>query len=87
MSLNPKDLESLEQVCSLNIHRVQSARLRGEGLPEEDELRAGIEATIEAADVQHPKRVISFSPGDPENPHNWSMVSFLWSPTGSAGFY
>jgi hypothetical protein len=68
-----KDTEALEQVCSLNIQRVQSSRLRGEGLPEEDELRVGIEAKIEGEKSE--RRVIGFSPGDPEDPRNWSYVS------------
>jgi hypothetical protein len=72
-----KDTEALEQVCSLNIQRVQSSRLRGEGLPEEDELRVGIEAKIEGERSQ--RRVIGFSPGDPEDPRNWSNVSAILS--------
>lgn len=73
----PRDLENLEQVCSLDIHRVQSSRLRNEGLPEEDELRVGIESKIEVDEAARKQRVISFSPGDPENPHNWSSVRFF----------
>jgi hypothetical protein len=69
-----KDPEDPEQVCSLSIERVQSSRLCREGLPEEDHLRQGIERKIEAFHVPEQKRVISFSPGDPDNPANWPAV-------------
>jgi len=68
------DPERLEQVSTLDIHRVRSTWLCGEGLPEKDELREGIERKIEV-DTGHTKRVISFTPGDPDNPYNWSSVS------------
>jgi len=69
------DPEEAEQVCSLGIERVQSSRLCGEGLPEKDDLRQGIELKIEAFHAPEQKRVISFSPGDPDNPPNWPAVS------------
>lgn len=64
----------LEQVYSLEIRRIQSSRFRAEGGPlEESELKKGIEREIDVPGGGR-KRVITFPPGDPDNPHNWSIV-------------
>lgn len=75
INMDPNRLERQTTVCSLDIRRVQSARLHGSGLQEEEDLRHGIQSQIENTPNPATKRVISFEPGDPENPHNWSMVS------------
>lgn len=62
MVTNKDHEHQLEQVCSLDIHRVQSARLKGEGLPEKDELRMGIESQLEASEEKQKTRIISFTP-------------------------
>ena len=67
----------LRRVCTYDLARVQSSRLRERGGPlEENELRAGIQEKLEGPQaLRKNHKVIAFEPGDPKNPHNWSNVS------------
>jgi hypothetical protein len=74
---------------SLTIERIQSTastRLREE-LSEARDLREGIEKEYErehkenqnndwSGSEKEERKIIGFADGDPDNPHNWSLVSF-----------